>query len=258
MRIAALYDIHGNLPALNAVLADVRRAGVDQIVVGGDVLPGPMPLETLQRLLALDVPVRFIHGNGDLAVLAQMTAAGPDVPTYWGSVSGAPLPAPVQDVLRWNARQLRPEHEHVLAAWPKIVRVDIDSIGPTLFCHSTPRSETEVFTRLTAEDRLIPLFDGHGARLAVCGHTHMQFDRMIGRTRVVNAGSVGMPFGSPGAYWALLGPDVQLKCTQYDLDSAAETIGRTSCPQVLQLVDGLVKPASESVMLDAYGKIELR
>ena len=63
MRVAALYDIHGNLPALEAVLDDVRTAGVDSIVIGGDVVPGPLPRETLACLEALEIPVRFLHGD---------------------------------------------------------------------------------------------------------------------------------------------------------------------------------------------------
>ena len=89
-------------------------------------------------------------------------------------------------------------------------------MGSVLFCHSTPRSETEIFTRLTPEDRFIPLFDRLDVSLIVCGHTHMQFDRMIGNTRVVNAGSIGEPFGKPGADWVLLGPDdVEFRHTSY-------------------------------------------
>ena len=95
------------------------------------------------------------------------------------------------------------------------------------FCHATPRNENECFTRLTPEDRLTPLFDPLNVAVAVCGHTHMQFDRMVGKTRVVNAGSVGMPFGEPGADWLLLGPDVQLRHTSYDLADAAARIRRT-------------------------------
>ena len=88
MRVAALYDIHGNLPALDAVLEDIRQVGVDRIVVGGDVLPGPMPRETMARLLELNIPTQFIYGNGDLAMLAQLQAASPRDVTYWGTSSG--------------------------------------------------------------------------------------------------------------------------------------------------------------------------
>jgi predicted phosphodiesterase len=217
VRIAALYDIHGNLPALDAVLADVRRADVDQVVVGGDVLPGPMPRETLECLRNLDMPVQFIHGNGELAVLAQMAASDPRDVKYWGTTSGGPLPEPLQEVLRWTGRQLDAGLQRVVAGWPATCRLEIDGLGTALFCHATPRNETECFTRLTPEDRLVPIFDGARAAVVVCGHTHMQFDRTIGRTRVVNAGSVGMPFQEPGAYWLRLGPGVELRRSSYDL-----------------------------------------
>lgn len=85
MRVATLYDIHGNLPALEAVLQDIQQANVDQIVVGGDVVPGPMPRETLQMLLDLDRPVHFIQGNGELAILAQMATPDAESVTYWGT-----------------------------------------------------------------------------------------------------------------------------------------------------------------------------
>ena len=128
-----------------------------------------------------------------------------------------------------------------------------------LFCHSTPRSETEVFTRLTAEDRLLPLFEPLQVAVVVCGHTHMQFDRMIGRTRVVNAGSLGMPFGEPGAYWLLLGSDVQLRHTPYDLAKAAERIRETNYPQAEEFAArNILQPPSEEEMLERFAKVELK
>jgi predicted phosphodiesterase len=258
MRVAALYDIHGNLPALEAVLEDVRRADVDQIVVGGDVVPGPMPRETLRRLLDLDLPTHFIHGNGELAILAQIAGARTRSVNYWGTNSGARPPESIIEVYRWTAAQLQPEFEQVLARWPKTRQLEINGLGQVLFCHSTPRSETEVFTRLTSEDRLLPIFEELNARVVVCGHTHMQFDRMIGRTQVVNAGSVGMPFGEAGAYW-LLGPEVQLRHTPYDLAKAAERIRATSYPQANEFAaHNVLQPPSEKQMLEAFSKAELK
>ena len=259
MRVAALYDIHGNLPALEAVLEDVRGADVDQIVVWGDVVPGPMSRETLGRLLELDVPTHFIHGNGELAILAQVAEARTGSVTYWGTTSGARPPESIVEVYRWTAAQLQPEFEPMLARWPKTLQLEIDGLGQVLFCHSTPRSETEVFTRLTSEDRLLPLFEQLQVAVVVCGHTHMQFDRMIGRTRVVNAGSVGMPFGEPGAYWLLLGPDIQLCHTPYDLAKAADRIRATSYPQAQDFAArNVLQPPSEKEMLDAFAKAELK
>src|SRR5687768_12616390 len=209
MRVAALYDIHGNLPALEAVLRDARKIGVDRIVVGCDVLPCPMPLETLDRLTHLDVPVQLIHGNGELAVLAERVATDdPDTVTYWGTTSGEPLPEPLRKIVRWTAQQLRREDEQLVSSWPRTLGLDIVGLGQVLFCHATPRNEVECFTRLTPEHLLLPVFRELGVDLVVCGHTHMQFDRHVGRVRVVNAGSVGMPFQHPaGAFWLILGPD---------------------------------------------------
>jgi predicted phosphodiesterase len=259
MRVAALYDIHGNLPALEAVLQEVDHADVDRVVVGGDVVPGPMPREVLERLLGLDRPVHFISGNGELSILAQMAAADEGSVTYWGTTSGAPPPEPVREVYRWTAQELRQDYAPVLASWPRTLQLEIRGLGTVLFCHSTPRSETEVFTRLTAEDHLRPVFDGVQATVVVCGHTHMQFDRMVGATRVVNAGSVGMPFGEPGAFWALLGPEVQLRQTPYDLAGAAERIRATPYPQAHEFAArSVLHPPSEADMLEAFARAELR
>ena len=203
MSIAALYDIHANLPAFEAVLENIRQTEVDQIIVGGDVLPGPMPCATLALLLELDSPVQFVLGNGELAVLAQVGAADPDAVTYWGTTSGEALPEPLRAVLRWTADQIHPECDDMVRSWPKIRRLQVSSLGQVLFCHGTPRSETECFTRLTPADRLGPVFEGVEASVVVCGHTHMQFDRVIAGVRVVNAGSMGMPFGRTGADWLL-------------------------------------------------------
>jgi predicted phosphodiesterase len=253
MRVAALYDIHGNVPALEAVLEEVRREGVDRIVVGGDVVPGPMPRESLTLLLGLQVPVQFIYGNGELAVLAQMTANESNPVTYWGTVSGAPLPEPLADVLRWTGRQLPSELEQLLRAWPGTLEIDLPEMGKVLFCHGTPRSETEGFTILTPEDRLQPVFQGVAAKLVVCGHTHMQFDRSVGATRVVNAGSVGMPFGRPGADWLLLSEDVQLRHTSYDLERAADRVRATSYPQAEEFARrSILEPPSREEMAQAF------
>jgi putative phosphoesterase len=228
MRVAALYDIHGNLPALEAVLEDVRQAGVDRIVIGGDVLPGPMPRETIACLLNLELPVDFIQGNGDREVLAYKAGTETDA-----------VPEGFRDVMRWVARELQPEHERLLAGWPKTLTLEIQGLGEVMFCHATPRSDTEIFTYSTPEDEILPAFEGLDVSLVVCGHTHVQFDRRIGAIRVVNAGSVGMPFEKRGAYWLLLGPDVRLRHTPYDLERAAERIRGTEYPQAQEFAAGL-------------------
>lgn len=248
MRVAALYDIHGNLPALEAVLQDVRQESVDLIVVGGDVLPGPMPRETIDCLLNLDVPIKCIRGNGDREAL-----------TWARGTETNAIPEPFREAMRWVARQLRPDDEQWLASWPETVRVEARGPGEVLFCHATPRNDTDIFTRLTPDARLRPIFDEAGAALVVCGHTHMQFDRTIGTTRVVNAGSVGMPFDEPGAYWLLLGSDVELRRTDYDFERAAERIRGTKYPQAEDFAArNVLKPPTEKDTLEAFTRVELR
>jgi putative phosphoesterase len=244
--VAVLCDIHGNLPALEAVLGEVARESVDEVIVGGDVLPGPMPVEVLERLLALDRPVRFLHGNGDREALALFHGA----------------PSTVPDAFRagvlWSAEQLSPEQRQIVAAWPPTLRVAVAGLGAVLCCHATPRNDTEIFTRLTANDRLLPIFDAVDAAVVVCGHTHMAFDRVIGRVRIVNAGSVGMPFGPAGADWLLLGPDVCLRHTTYDLSAAADRIRGTRYPQADEFAATYVlNPPSETKMLEIFAGAEL-
>lgn len=248
MRAAAIYDIHGNLPALDAVIDEIRVAGVERIVVGGDVLPGPMPLETLARLAGLEIPTQFIQGNGEVAVLAEIAG-----------IDAYPLPEQAREVIRWTARQLSAEHLREIRSWPTTIRVAIDGLGDVLFCHGTPRNENEIFTRLTPEKVLLPVFDGVDDAVVVCGHTHMQFDRMVGKTRVVNAGSVGMPFGKPGADWLVLGPTLELRHTAYDLAGAAERIRKTTYPQAEEFIArNLLHPPSEEEMLNLFVRVELK
>jgi putative phosphoesterase len=248
MRVAALYDIHGNLPALEAVLADVRQVGIDHIVVGGDVVPGPMPRETLACLRDLEIRAQFIHGNGDREVLASIR----------GNETGG-VPEQFRHLIRWNAQQLDREDEQWLASWPDTLTLAVEGVGEVLFCHATPRNDTEIFTRVTPADRLRPVFQEVAASVVVCGHTHMQFDRTVGELRVVNAGSVGIPFQDPGAYWVLLGPDIQLRHTQYNMARAAERIRATRYPQAEEFAArNILKPPSERETIEAFSKFELK
>jgi predicted phosphodiesterase len=248
MRVAALFDIHGNLPALEAVLADVRTVGVDRLVVGGDIVVGPMTREALAYMRGLDLPVEFLYGNCEVGVLDQL--AGRTTKAVWQSPKYRPI-------IEWTAEQHRADRD-VLAAWPLTRRLDVPGIGTVLFCHATPRNDDEGFLKTTAEEKIRPLFDGLGAALVVCGHTHMQFDRMVGATRVVNAGSVGMPFGEPGAYWLLIGPSVELRRTGYDLEAAARRIRATSYPAADEFAaKNVLQPPTEQQMLEVFSKVEL-
>jgi putative phosphoesterase len=241
MQVAAIYDIHGNLPALEAVLKDIVQVGAERIVVGGDVVPGPMPQETLARLVDLELPIEFILGNGELAVLAEMQGRDSGVP--WQHRAG----------IKWNATQLREWGGELLASWPQTLRMEIDGLGDVLFCHASPRNPNDIFTRLTSEDRMASLFTALEVDVVVCGHTHMQFDRTIGSVRVVNAGSVGMPFGEPGAYWLLLSSQIDFRRTGYDLEEAARRVRRTRYPDAEAFAaDNILRPPSEEKMLRAF------
>lgn len=248
MRVAALYDIHGNLPALEAVLDDVRQANVDAVVIGGDVVPGPMPVECLARLRAERLPMHCIHGNGEREVLA------------WRRGEESPaIPATYRDAMRWVAHVLTEEDAAWLAGWRPSLSLFGTELGEVLFCHATPHNDTDIFTRETPEDELRPAFSSVAARLVVCGHTHMQFDRLVGEIRVVNAGSVGMPFAEPGAYWLDLGPGVCLRRTTYDISAAADLIGRTAYPGAAEFAERYVRrPPSEADMLATYRRITSR
>ena len=247
MRVAAIYDLHGNLPALEAVLQELRQEKVDRIVVGGDVLPDPMPGETLELLRDLNATTHFIYGNGEVAVIQQLAGKEPSA-----------VPQAFRPVIRWTADQLDPQHQQWLSTWPKTLTLEILGLGSVLFCHATPQNENDIFTRLTPDDRLVPLFEKVDAAVVVCGHTHMQFDRMIGHTRVVNAGSVGMPFGKPGAHWLLLGPDIQFRHTTHDLARGAGRVRRTAYPQAEDFASrNILNPPTEQEMLEIFTRVEL-
>ena len=201
MRVAALYDVHGNLPALEAVLAEVEREHIDAIVCGGDLVSGPFPVEVFERVAAVP-SVHFVRGNVERDVLARAEEHGAAA----------------------TAEALGPERLRRVERWPRTIDLDVDGLGRVLFCHATARSDDEIVTRITPDAEVAEAFAGH-AGVAVVGHTHVQFDRRVGALRVVNAGSVGMPYeGRRGAFWALLGPEASLRHTTYDVGADAVVI----------------------------------
>ena len=222
-RVAALYDVHGNLPALEAVLAEVERSKADLVLVGGDVAIGPMPRECVARLRALGDRALFVRGNGDRALAAVPPDEDGDV---WAERT------------RWTAAQLDEADVEFLAGLPDTQSVRVRGLGRVLFCHGSPRDDEEIVTALTTEERLAPMLRGVEERTVVCGHTHVQFDRVVGETRVVNAGSVGMPYEvRPGAYWALLDGEVELRRTGYDAEAAAAAVRASGFPEADELAD---------------------
>jgi predicted phosphodiesterase len=236
MRIAALYDIHGNLPALDAVLAEVEVLAPDAIVIGGDVAPGPMVAETIARLRGLGERARFVMGNGDRELVAAIDA---------GTTPEAAGDDLVARFNAWAAQGLDRADRDFLAAFAATVTVEVDGLGPVLFCHGSPRSDDERITRATPQERLAPMLEGVSEPVVVCGHTHQQFDLRCGAQRVLNAGSVGMPYeGTAAAFWLLLGPDAELRRTDYDVPAAVATMRATGMPDVdkILLQESLIEP----------------
>jgi putative phosphoesterase len=210
MRVAVISDIHGNLPALEAVLAEVERENPDVVVSCGDVASGPMPAETIDALRELP-RARFVRGNADRGLIEEFDGKPPSA-----------MPGPFAD---WCAKQIDREQRDFLASFEASMSIDgVDGVGRVLFCHATPRNDTDVMLTETPNDRMREHLAGVTADMVICGHTHMQFDRTVGRIRVVNAGSVGMTYGEPGACWAMLGPGLRLRRTDYDRERAAQRI----------------------------------
>jgi len=242
MRVAVLYDIHGNWPAFDAVLGDVERVGVDRIVIGGDVVPGPLPVETLERLRTLGDRAVLVRGNGDRWVVEAFDALA----------AGGGYQSARRPWATWTADAIERRDRDLLASFVDRVVLDIDGFGPTLFCHGSPRDDEEPLTSLTSERRWRAALQGVDQPVVVCGHTHMQFDRQLGPWRVLNAGAVGLPYeGRAGAYWLLLGPGVEHRRTDYDLDRALAAMRAAGNPDVDRLLsESLTSPVNPREMAE--------
>lgn len=232
MRIAALYDIHGNLPALEAVLEEIDRADAELILVGGDVAYGPFVRETLDRLLALGDRALWIRGNADREL----------VEFYDHGATRTAQTEELEQALAWEAGQLEAHHRDVLATPPLRRSLDVAGQGAVLFCHGSPRSDDEIITAVTPDERLGRLLADVTEGTVVCGHTHVQFDRRLGHTRILNAGSVGLPYQAPGAYWALLGAGETLRRTPYDIARAVARIRASGHPLAETIASTLHQP----------------
>ena len=232
MRVATLYDIHGNLSALEAVLAELADELVDTFVVGGDVAAGPFPEETVARLHAIDTPVVFIRGNAD-----RELAEGPDK-----------MPEQVRD---WLVPRVSEPLRAELGSWPEQARLEVDGLGSVLFCHATPRDDEEIFTELTPDELVAEMF-ASAPPVTVVGHTHMQVDRRLGDRRIVNSGSVGLPYeGRPGAFWTLLGDDVEFRRTEYDVDELVRRSTETGVPAEFYR-ESLIEPESRAAVAEFF------
>ena len=246
MRVAALYDIHGNLPALEAVLDEIGRLKIDEIIVGGDVLLGPMPVECLDILFGQSIPVHFIMGNCDEAVL-----------NFWRGNSKSTVPERLLKDIEWTVDQIE-MHLTQIEKWLPMLSINHLNLGPLLFCHATPRSNDEIFTKHTKPVKLQMLFDQVLEDTIVCGHTHIQFDFQVDGKRIINAGSVGMPFGRQGAYWLLIGNEPELKCTNYDYQTAVKLVKQSDYPFAADFASNhILNPPTEDAMSELFRQQEL-
>jgi predicted phosphodiesterase len=212
VRVAALYDVHANEPAVQAVLREVPDDCT--VVVGGDFVSGPQPRETFAALRALGHRACFIRGNADREVAGGAEA------------HSAP----------WVRERLDEDALDFLASLEHTAVLDVDGLGPTLFCHGSPRRDDEMITAVTTPERLRELVAGVEQQTVVCGHTHHQFDRSVDGVRIVNAGSVGIAYeGRAGAFWGLLGPGVELRSTGYDVEATLAAAEKAEYPEVESL-----------------------
>lgn len=245
MRIAVLADIHGNLPALEAVLREVEGSGVDRVVLLGDIAGGPMPAQTLDRLAGLGDRAVWVHGNGERELVAGLDGLD--------GLDGEIPAGPAGDTVAACVPLLEPRHRNLMADLPMTVTLDVDGLGPALFCHATPRRDDEFVLVDSPIERWQQVLQDVGEQLVVCGHTHMPFDRLVDQRRVVNPGSVGMAYGPPGAYWALLGPHVELRRTTYDTRAAAEQIVASGYPGAAAWAEEyVVRPHGDVAALQAF------
>jgi putative phosphoesterase len=233
--VAVLSDVHGNAPALAAVLAEVEREQPDLVVFGGDLTWGAQPVETFRLAAALEHAI-FVRGNADRAVLER---------------------AEERESERWMQERHSPELRAFLERFLEQEVVEIDGLGAVRFCHGSPRTDEECVTPETPEERVHEFMAGVEERMLVTAHVHIQFDREVAGVRSVNPGSVGLPYeGRPGAYWALLGPDVDLRRTEYDVDEAVAAYRESGFPSAEQMVELLLEPpAPAEVIEDAERRV---
>lgn len=227
-RVAVLSDVHGNAHALAAVLAEVEQIPVDLIVFGGDFSWGPLAEETVELVQGLNA--RFVRGNADRAVLENKSETEKE---------------------QWMQAHHTPEMRELIAGFEEHVVVEVDGLGPVRICHGSPRTDEECVTPETPEARVREFSEGVDERVIVTAHVHIQFDRILAGIRSVNAGSVGLPYeGKRGAYWALLGPDVEMRRTEYDAEAAAERYRATDFPGLDELAEMMLTPPEPREVID--------
>lgn len=236
-RVAVLADVHGNAVALEAVLGELPKHRPDLVVFGGDLTWGPLLEDTLELVRELSIPALFVRGNADRALLEPTDDR--------------------TDRERWILERHSDEARALLSGFTQLASVDVDGLGGVCFCHGSPRSDEELVTPKTPESRIRAMTAGISEQVLVTAHTHIQFDRRVAGIRSINPGSVGMPYEEqPGAYWAMLGPDVELRRTEYSIERASQRYRASGDPLAEQMVAILVDPPSRAEVIEHAEALE--
>jgi predicted phosphodiesterase len=207
VRVAALADVHGNAPALEAVLADVAAERPDLIVFCGDLTWGPLPVETYELVRGLNA--LYVRGNMERALFEDHTS----------------------EEARWIVDRHGPELLEFARGFATHHVVEVDGIGPTRFVHGSPRSDEECVTVETPVERVREFLDGVPEHALVTAHVHVSYTRELDGVRLLSPGSVGLPYEGPtGARWALLGPGIELRRTEYDVEAALDRMAAAGLP----------------------------
>jgi putative phosphoesterase len=226
VRVAALYDVHGNVRALEAVLEEVGAANVDAIVFGGDLVWGAWPRETLELAQSLGERAQFLSGNMDRIALANREDAS----------------------MRFVQELLTEDQRRFVASWPATLSVD-----GALYCHATPHSDEDVVTPVSSEAVWHEALQGVEEATVVCGHIHFQYDEHHAGHRVVNPGSIGAPTLRATAWWAVIGDDVELRTTDYDVEATVASMRESGFPRP-DFADGLEAPLSYERVLEWWAR----
>lgn len=231
-RIGVISDPHGNLPALEAVLAELEREELDGLVCLGDVAVGPQPAETLARVRGLGCPI--VKGNWDEWFSEGIPAAEP----------GNEIAKKLVEIGEFWVAQLSAADLEAMRGFVPTVELDLGGGATALCFHGSPTSNLEGIYSVTPDEALEQILGAARAPVLLCGHTHLQMLRRYGTSVVVNPGSVGLPFSdwaphtiriAPWAEYAILGWDdgrlrLDLRRTTYDVDALLEQCLESGMP----------------------------
>ena len=235
-RVALIADVHGNAPALTAVLDEARADGVDALVFLGCLTWGPEPTRVIELAQSTGRPTYFLRGNGERAVL-ELAAGTRDAASPTDS---------------WMVNAHGPAGVQFLAALPTGLIGQVAGIGRIRLCHGSPRSDIELLTPGTPPERIAAACADVTESTIAHGHTHLQYTRLAGQRRVIGVGSVGLPYGGdePGARWTVVGPTIEPRRTAYDIDEAIAAADAVNYPGLERYTGTLRQPPTLQMIID--------